>query len=508
MVVYLGNCEWDPPHFRGGGFFLFTSGLAKTMSDISNSLQISQTQRLQLNPQLLQSISVLCMNTAELTNYIDKLYQENPCIERTEPVISEEMLRVIKDYRGSDRMSTVLHGNSRMRSGGTVNTGSGARQNDDGETISREPSQRYVDDYIDSLSYGLKTQLETIKLPQDITAVCGYLIDLLEDNGWLSTESIQSVRDIGVPEELVTEAVRIIKSMEPAGVGAADTAEFVRLQLERYYPDEELAISLADNAYLEALSKHRYKVLADRLSVNEGEIRHAAELIAGLDADITVEHTQKSETVYVFPDVYIYIDDNGIAHADANEYDVPRVAVNDKYLELYKTTEDKELKNYLRDKISETYKLIGNIDRRKSTIHRCFELVAKEQQDYFAGRKDSLKPMTMSDAAESLELNVSTVSRCLMNKYVQCPQGLMPAKYFFSRHMQTAGGNEEQSQQGAMRLIAKLIESEDKHKPLSDSRLCDLAADRGFTLARRTIAKYRQTLGIPDYRIRKVRYMR
>ncbi len=477
------------------------------MSDISNSLQISQTQRLQLNPQLLQSISVLCMNTAELTSYVDKLYQENPCIEKTEPVISEEMLRVLKDYRGS-RIGGAVHDSGRISTAGTVNTGSGARQNDEGANLTREPSQRYVDDYIDSLSYGLKTQLEGMKLKQDITAVCGYLIDLLEDNGWLTQESIQSVRDIGVPEELIAEAVRLIKSMEPAGVGAADTAEFVRLQLERYYPDEELALKLAENEYLEALSKHRYKALSDKLSADEADIRHAAELIAGLDSDITQEHTQKDETVYVIPDVYIYIDDNGMAKADANEYDVPRVAVNDKYLELYKTTEDKELKNYLRDKISETYKLIGNIDRRKSTIRRCFDLVAKVQQDYFTGRQDSLKPMTMSDAAESLELNVSTVSRCLMHKYVQCPQGLMPAKYFFSRRLATGGGSMEQSQQGAVHLIAKLIESEDRQKPLSDSKLCSLAEDRGYNLARRTVAKYRQLLGIPDYRVRKAKYRR
>ena len=478
------------------------------MSDINNSLHISQTQRLQLNPQLLQSISVLCMNAAELTSYVDKLYQENPCIEKQEPVISEEMMRVLKDYRSGDHIGGAVHGDSRIRTQGTVNTGSGAKQNEEGESLSREPSERYVDDYIESLGYDLRNQLEAMKPVPAVAAVCEYLIDLLEDNGWLTKESIESVRSIGVPDELIETAVSLIKSMEPAGVGAADLAEFVRLQLERNYPDEKLAIALATNEYLEALSKHHFKALADKLSADEESIRRAAELISGLNSGISTEHKQKEETVYVYPDVYIYLDDEGHAHADTNEYDVPRVGISDKYLELYKTTDDKELKNYLKDKISEAYKLIGNIDRRKSTIRRCFDLVADAQQDYFTGRKAALKPMTMTDAAEELELNVSTVSRCLMHKYVQCPQGLMPAKYFFSRHLEGAGGTDEQSQQGAIHLIAKLIEGEDRQKPLSDAKLCELANKEGYKIARRTVAKYRLLLNIPDYRIRKARYGR
>ncbi len=476
------------------------------MSDIANSLHISQTQRLQLNPQLLQSISVLCMNTAELTNYVDKLYQENPCIEKQEPVISEEMMRVLKNYRGRDHMGAAIHGDGRIRTAANVNTGSGAKQNEDGESLSREPSERYVDDYIESLNYELKNQLTKLKPDSAVAAVCEYLIDLLEDNGWLTLESIDSVRQIGVPEEVLEESVALIKTMEPAGVGAADTAEFVRLQLERSYPDEKLAIALASNEHLEALSRHHYKALSDRLGADEESVRHAAELIAGLNSNISAVHTQRAETIYVYPDVYIYLDDDKKAHADTNEYDVPRVAISDKYLELYKSTDDKELKDYLRNKINEAYKLIGNIDRRKSTIRRCFDLVADVQQDYFAGSSAALKPMTMTDAAEELELNVSTVSRCLMHKYVQCPQGLLPAKYFFQRHLPGRNSTQEQSQQGAVHVIAKLIEKENRQKPLSDSKLCELANREGYDLARRTVAKYRQQLGIPDYRIRKSRY--
>lgn len=476
--------------------------------DVFNKLEITQTHRLQLNAQLLQSMSVLCMNTAELGNYIDKVYQENPCIEKSEPVISEEMLRVLKDYRSRDYGAPGARGDERIHTSGTVNTGSGAHSNDEGGELKGELSASYVDDYIESLGYNLKNQLTRLDISKPVRSVCEYLIDLLEDDGRLTRDSIESVGSIGVPEDILHQAVDVIKGLEPAGVGAEDAAELVRLQLERYYPDEQLAHRIAQPEYLEDIAKHNYKALAVKLNASAESVRAAAELIAGLSSKkISSGYNKKEETVYIYPDVYIYVDENGTVHADANEYDVPRVSVSDKYLELYKSTDDKELKSYLRDKINEAYKLIGNIGRRKSTLGRCFDFVAEAQKDYFTGASHTLKPMTMTDAAEELGVNVSTVSRCLMHKYVQCPQGVMPAGYFFPRPVPSGRfGTDEQSRQGAEYHIAKLIEGEDKAHPLSDSTLCELLNRDGYTVKRRTVAKYRAVLGIPDYRVRRNKY--
>ncbi|MDO5775849.1 MAG: RNA polymerase factor sigma-54 [Eubacteriales bacterium] len=474
-------------------------------SDMYNGLSITQTHRLQLNPQLLQSISVLCMNTTELGSYVEKLYQENPCIERREPVISDEMLKVLKEYRSRDYQSSAVGGGK--KTAGTVNTGSGAKANDEDESPRNELSSRYVDDYIDSLSYDLKQQIESAGLDKSLEAVCLYLTDMLEDNGWLTEESIDSLKQVGVPEELLDTAVAKIKTLEPAGVGAKDLAEYIRLQLERNYPDELIALALCDKENLELCAKHNYNKLAEKLGTDIDSVKAAAELISSLNSSISATYSKTEETVYVYPDIYIYIDEDGKAKADTNEYDIPVVGVSEKYLELYKTTDDKELKAYLKDKINEAYKLIGNIGRRKSTLQRLFDYVIKEQEEYFGGLRYSLKPMTMTDAAEALDVNVSTISRCLMHKYVQCPQGMMPAKYFFSRSV-PCGGSEDLSQQGAVNMIARLVENEDRHKPLSDAKLCERLNDEGYAVARRTVAKYRGMIGIPDYRVRRDRYIR
>ncbi len=468
--------------------------------ELFNKIEIKQFQRLQLNPQLLQSMAVLCMGNAELVSYIDKLYQENPCIEKSDPEIPEDMMRVLAQYRSSDYGNA--HGDH------SVNPPGEERRDIHN---AHEPSGRYVDDYIESLSYSLKSQLEKKHLEKSLSAVCFYLVDLLEDNGRLLTESIDSVRKIGVPGGLLSEAVEVIKSLEPAGVGAADLSEFLRLQLERYYPEQTLAIRLAQPEFLNALAKQQYQAIANALDAEYEDILSAAELIRSLNTDISAGFSEKEETVFIHPDLYIYLDEEGAIHTAANEYDMPKVGISGKYLEMYKNTDDPELREYLKQKLSETYRLISCIGRRRSTLGKCFDYIVEEQQAFFKGETDKLKPMTMSEAASALGVHVSTVSRCMMNKYVQSPAGLFPAKYFFSRALKPGdpadrGSDGPRSAQGAKAELIRLIEQEDSRHPRSDAVLSRLLKEQGYPVERRTVAKYRNELRIPDYRIRKSKY--
>jgi len=459
---------------------------------LANSNEISQEHRLQLNPQLIQSMSVLCMNSAELEDYIDRLYKENPCIERTEISLSGEMMEILSRYRDPRRTSAVSKASGDY-AGGPVNVS--------------EASRRYVDEFIESFSYTVKSQLEALHLDQRLDAVCKYLADLLEDNGWLLRESIDSVRKLGIPEDLVDEAVRTIRSLEPAGVGASDASEFIRLQLERYYPGDKLAYEIADTKLLDQLAKGQYKAIALKLRASEQDIRQAAERISSLNAAVLQESTAKEEPVFIRPDVYVYMDGDGRPAALVNEYDHPGITVNQKYLEMYKTTDDASLKEYLGARLKETYSLISSVDRRKSTLQRCFESLIESQRDFFSGGTDALKPFTMAEMAKTLGVNASTVSRALMNKYVQCPKGLFPAKYFFSKRITAASpGGDEKSAQGARAEIVKMVEAEDREHPLSDARICEGLKDLGYILEKRTVTKYRNALSIPDYRMRKSAY--
>ncbi|MDD5832595.1 MAG: RNA polymerase factor sigma-54 [Clostridiales bacterium] len=462
-------------------------------TELLNQISLRQYQRLQLSPQLMQSITVLCMNTDELCNYIDSLYKENPCIEKKDPEISEEMMKVLSGFRGTEYRTVK----------GSL------RSDEDGFRGMTEASVRAVDEYIDSLSFFVKDQIESKGLNKSLKAVCLYLADMLEDNGMLTTASLEAVKEIGVPEEMIREAAGVIKSLEPAGVGAEDTSEFLRLQLLRKYSEESpilnTALRIAVPEFLEALGKKDYRYIAVKTGEDIEAVRTAVSLIGSLKSSISDDFSVREETVYVRPDIYIYIDKAGNVCTAANEYALPVVNVSEKYLEVYRTTEDRELKAYLRDKLNETYRLISSIDRRESTLKRCFDYIAAVQKDFFEGSSDILRPMTMADAAEELNVHVSTVSRCVMNKYVQCPQGLLPAKYFFSRNV-SAGIYGGGSAQGARIELGRLIEGEDRIRPLKDSQLCTILNQRGYEISRRTVAKYRGELGIPDYRIRKDMY--
>ena len=455
-------------------------------SGLFNSITIKQLQKLQLNPQLMQSMMVLCMNTEELIRHIDELYRENPCIEKSEAVIPEEYLHVIAEFRNF------------AYAGGRAKAESGQ------DWYVQEAGDRFVDDYIELLNYSLKSQLESIELGRTLRAVCVYLIDNLEDNGWLTAESVEAVREIGVPEELLERALEVIKGLEPAGVGAADLSEFIALQLRRNYPEEKLALRIAVPKYMDALAKQQYQSIAGSLKVSVREVEKAAELISSLNHNISIGYTAKKENNYIRPDVYILSDIQGDLQVLVNEYDTPVITVSEKYIQLYKTTDDPELKAYLREKINQTHQLINSMERRESSLKRCMEHILEVQQDFFEGNTKTLKPMTMVQAAEALGINVSTVSRCAMHKYVQCRAGVFPIRYFFSKSLHHIAGS-DYSAQGAKIRIAEMIAAEDRKAPLSDSAICSRLNELGFEVKRRTVAKYREELLIPEYRIRRNR---
>ena len=459
---------------------------------LTNSFDLKQEQGLKLNPQQVQSLSVLCMNNTELADYIDTLYKENPCIEKTEPEITPEMMQVLSQYKNAEKEPY-----GRRTSQGDDSPGQ------------QEPARRYVDDYIESISYTAKSQLEVLKIDQALKAVCIYLADMLEDNGRLPRTYLDLVKELGVPADLVDQAVKVIQSLEPAGIGAADTAEYIRLQLERYYPGDSVAIRLTEPELLEQVSKGQYRAAAEKLHVDVQKVKDAAERIRSLDPDISAAYANEEEAVYIRPDVYVYTDGHGRPAVAVNEYDVPKVSVNEKYLELYKTTEDREVKEYLRDKLKETYSLISSVGRRRSTLETCFDCLIKRQYAFFSGKNDILEPVTMRDVAGEIGVNASTVTRALKNKYVQCRNGLFPAKYFFSKKLSISEEpGAERSSHGAKTEMVKIIETEDRKHPLSDAGLCRRLKEMGYEVERRTVTKYRNELSLPDYRMRKLQYQK
>ena len=220
-------------------------------------------------------------------------------------------------------------------------------------------------------------------------------------------------------------------------------------------------------------------------------VRAAETVIAALEPHPGRAFQTAEPTIYVRPDVFI-AQLEGEWKVILNEYYLPRVSVNDYYLRLLKSSDEKETKDYLRQKLQQAKWLLDSLERRGSTLRLCAEAVLEAQRPFFTGNSQTLAPMTLSALAEGLELHPSTVSRAVRGKYLQCRQGTYPLRYFFS--LPVSGGGV--SRQAAKQALLSLLREEDRRRPYSDQELCRLLAVRGIPLARRTVTKYRLEMGV------------
>ena len=219
-------------------------------------------------------------------------------------------------------------------------------------------------------------------------------------------------------------------------------------------------------------------------------MRRACQIIQQLEPYPARNEQPGDEPVYVIPDVIIEEAD-GQWQAALNERYLPRFSVSRQYLELLESSGDTEVRQYLKEKLRQAQWMLACLEKRQSTLQRCADLILQTQSDFFQGATAHLTPMTMRAAAERMQVHESTVGRCVKDKYLQCRQGTFPLRYFFSGEVNGFSGQ-------AVRMeIRALVRAEDGHRPLSDSRIADMLDAKGISVARRTVAKYRQEMGIP-----------
>ncbi|MCI9376565.1 MAG: RNA polymerase sigma-54 factor, partial [Oscillibacter sp.] len=202
--------------------------------------------------------------------------------------------------------------------------------------------------------------------------------------------------------------------------------------------------------------------------------------------------------VYVRPDVFV-MEQEGELKVVLNDFYLPKLSINSYYARLLKDSDEKETKDYLREKLQQARWVLNSLDRRGSTLRRCAEAVLEAQRPFFAGKTGELLPLSLSALSDEMELHPSTISRAVRDKYLQCRQGTYPLRYFFSR----AVGIQGPSRQAVKQKLLLLVKDENPRRPLSDQRLCELLAENGVQVARRTVAKYRMELGIASSSARK-----
>lgn len=455
------------------------------------SMSMKQTQT--LSPQMMQSMEILQMGSQELLEYIQDQVQENPVLEMEEKYGKGDdtavLQRKLEWLESTDAQNRYYH-------------------QQDTEDDEKDPISNYgtVDEREENLYLYVLSQLEVMDLEPELLPVGRFLVESLNQNGWLDESVEDLAEELGKPVEEVEKALAAVQSLEPAGVGARNLSECLVLQLQRRHEDSELAIRIARD-YLDPLSKSRYGLIAKSLGVCQEEVRTACDLIRTLNPRPGGGFAARENLVYINPDLFVV---NFPDHFEllTNDYFFPDLNISGYYCRMLKSTEDNEVKDYLMGKVRQAKWVVHSIEQRRSTLLRCAECILELQEEFFRRGPGHLKPMCLADIAQKVGVHESTVSRTVRDKYLQCASGVYPLSYFFSRSLGAPAarpGTEENtsSPDFAKALLKKLIGGEDKHKPLSDKKLCERMAREGCELSRRTVAKYRDELGIPSTTGRK-----
>lgn len=440
------------------------------------AMELKQVQK--LSPQMIQNLEILQMNTQELQEYVEKSLLENPVLERETPAAQEDgptLFRKLEWLAANDRQNRWYH---------------------------REDARDLIDAVADpsgeSLYDALRSQLSPEKLEPGLRRAVECVLTGLNDNGYLEESTAELAARCGQTEKLTAEAERLVRGLEPAGVGARTLAECLTLQLERQ-GEQGLALAIVKD-YLEDMAKNRFNRIARETGADREEIQAACRLIRSLEPRPGAAFSSREQPRYIIPDILVSETD-GRLEVSLMDGTVPELKVNAYYQRLMQETDEAQVKEYLGDKVRQACWVVKSIEQRRSTLLSCAGSIVARQEDFFR-RQGGLRPMTLADVAGELGIHESTVSRAVKDKYLQCARGLFPLGYFFSRALPT-GGEEGISQEMVKAAIRELIDGEDKHRPLSDQKLCSLLAQREMMISRRTVAKYRDEMGIPSTAGRK-----
>ena len=495
------------------------------------SLTIQQQQQLKLSPLQIQVMKLLTQSTLEFNERVEQEIEENPALELDEGYDYDHDKKSDKDDFGDDDNENL---------GGDDDNGLDYDDgnNDDftlGDYVSSDdiPSYQYNDmteqerrpemnyQASETVLEDLRAQLNLLPhISEDIKNIALYVIGCLNSKGYLERDTETIVDDFifiaskVVTEEQVEEAISVVQSLEPAGVGARNIRECLILQLKRIDNPSDavlLATKILEECYT-AIEDKRFDKIQKALGVTEEEIQDAVAELKKLNpqpcytSDILMDNS-----VVIVPDFNVH-DEDGELVLTLNQANTPTLQLNSHYatvLEEYannrknQTRAQKDAALFIKQKVDAAKWFISAVQQRTDTMTKVMTAIIKRQDEFFkTGDDEELKPMIMKTIADDTGFDISTVSRVCNNKYVQTDFGVFPLKHFFTESVETDQG-EVHSMAKLKNLFLKCIEEEDKRKPLSDQQIVDYMKEKGFSLARRTIAKYRDQLGIPKAQFRK-----
>ncbi|EES0672191.1 TPA: RNA polymerase factor sigma-54 [Escherichia coli] len=474
---------------------------------MKQGLQLRLSQQLAMTPQLQQAIRLLQLSTLELQQELQQALESNPLLEQIDT--HEEIdTRETQDSETLDtadaleqkEMPEELPLDASWDTIYTAGTPSGTSGDyiDDELPVYQGETTQTLQDY-------LMWQVELTPFSDTDRAIATSIVDAVDDTGYLTVpleDILESMGDEEIDIDEVEAVLKRIQRFDPVGVAAKDLRDCLLIQLSQFDKTtpwlEEARLIISD--HLDLLANHDFRTLMRITRLKEDVLKEAVNLIQSLDPR-PGQSIQTGEPEYVIPDVLVR-KHNGHWTVELNSDSIPRLQINQHYASMCNNARNDGDSQFIRSNLQDAKWLIKSLESRNDTLLRVSRCIVEQQQAFFEQGEEYMKPMVLADIAQAVEMHESTISRVTTQKYLHSPRGIFELKYFFSSHVNTEDGGEASST--AIRaLVKKLIAAENPAKPLSDSKLTSLLSEQGIMVARRTVAKYRESLSIPPSNQRK-----
>jgi RNA polymerase sigma-54 factor len=504
------------------------------------ALQLKLGQQLTMTPQLQQAIRLLQLSTLDLQQEIQEALESNPLLEIDESSessdYSENQAEGEREFKEGEEFSATASGKEADKdsyndqdpdgefpsndnwedknipddlsvdsswddiyTNNSMSTSSAPAEGDDFDFDTRNSKTETLQDH-------LNWQLNLTPMSDGDRLIAMAIIDAIDANGQLtlSVESIHAglIRELDIDEAEVLAVLHRIQQFDPVGVGYRDLKECLALQLRQIDPDfpgVAIAARIIED-HLAQLASHDYAQILKVLKIKEDELKESLKIILSLNPKPGSEITP-SDTSYIVPDVFV-TKRNGRWHVELNPETAPKIRVNPEYAMLANGKGSEADNTFIKENLQEARWFIKSLHSRNETLMKVSTKIVEHQKGFLEYGEEAMKPLVLHDIAEAVGMHESTISRVTTQKYMHTPRGIFELKYFFSSHVGTEGGG-ECSSTAIRALIKKLVAAENPQKPLSDSKITQLLSDQGINIARRTIAKYRESLSIAPSNERK-----